>query len=58
MMKTTSDLAVAVRLGILFGLFALKPDVSFLAQTARTIVENDEVKVLSVNVAPPEDPLA
>jgi hypothetical protein len=51
-MKTTSDLSIALRLAILFGLFALKPDVSFLAQTARTVVDNAQVKVLSVDVAP------
>jgi len=52
MTKTPSDLAVAMRLRILFVLFALKPEVSFLAQTARTVVDNDQVKVLSVDVAP------
>ena len=52
MMKTTSDFAVAMRFAILFAFFVLKSDVSFLAQTARTVVENDEVKVLSVDVAP------
>ena len=52
MMKTASGMASALRLGILLGVFALKPDVSSLAQTARTIVENDQVKVLSVDVAP------
>ena len=52
MMKTVSAMAPALRLGILLGVFALKPDVSSLAQTARTIVENDQVKVLSVDVAP------
>ena len=52
MMKTTSALAVAVRFAILLAFFALKPDATFLAQTARTVVENDQVKVLSVDVAP------
>ena len=52
MIKTTSDFAVAMRFAILFAFFALKSDVSFLAQTARTVVENDQVKVLSVDVAP------
>jgi len=52
MMKTTSDLAVAVRFAILLAFFALKLDATFLAQTARTVVENDQVKVLSVDVAP------
>jgi len=45
-------MAPAVRLGILLGVFALKPDTSFFAQTARTVVDNDQVKVLSVDVAP------
>lgn len=52
MMKTSSGLAIAVRLGILCGTFALAPDAHFLAQTARTVVENDQVKVLTVDVAP------
>jgi len=52
MIKTTSDLAVAVRFSILFAFTALKPDTTFLAQTARTVIENDQVKVLSVDVAP------
>ena len=52
MMKTTSDLAVAVKFAILLAFFAFKPDATFLAQTARTVVENDQVKVLSVDVAP------
>jgi len=51
-MTKTSDMALALRIGILFGLFALKPDVFFLAQNARTVVDNEQVKVLSVNVAP------
>ena len=51
-MKITSGIAPAVRLGILLSMFALKPDISFLSQTARTVVENDQVKVLSVDVAP------
>ena len=52
MMKTTSDLAVAVKFAILLAFLAFKPDATFLAQTARTVVENDQVKVLSVDVAP------
>ena len=44
MMKTAPGLAPAVRLGILLGVFALKPDISFFAQTARTVIENDQVE--------------
>ena len=49
MTKTTSGLALAVRFAILLAFFAVKPDATFLAQTARTVVENDQVKVLSVD---------
>ena len=52
MTKTASHIAHAVRLGILLGVFVLKPNVVFHAQTARTVVDNDQVKVLSVDVAP------
>ena len=52
MIKTNSDLAVVVRFAILFAFFALTTDVAFLAQTARTVIENEQVKVLSVDVAP------
>lgn len=52
MTKAASDLAHALRLGILLVVFVLKPDVPFQAQTARTVIDNDKVKVLSVDVAP------
>ena len=52
MTKTALDMVHPLLLGILLGRFVFSPDVTLQAQTARTVIDNGQVKVLSVDVAP------
>jgi quercetin dioxygenase-like cupin family protein len=51
-MPTSAKITLVIRTGILWSLFVWNPQVPVFAQTARTVVDNDQVKVLSVEVAP------
>ena len=52
MLKPSPRIALAVGTGILWSLLIWNAPIAVFAQTARTVVDNDQVKVLSVDVAP------